>query len=138
MLTKSTLIVAVAVATIGIASPAFAQSFSRSWGTGNVLPTYYDRDGGLHLGAAPQESNTQIAVKRSGLNAFAQTRRPTPEELNEFRQGDYYAPSKTVVQQATPQEQNAFREGGALRPLPAIWLDCSSKFGPRDECTWAW
>jgi hypothetical protein len=67
MLTKSTLIVAVVVATIGIASPAFAQSFSKSWGT-------------------------------------------------EFRQGDYYAPSKTVVQQATPQEQNAFREGDFYAP----------------------
>jgi hypothetical protein len=83
MLTKSTLIAAVAVATISIASPAFAQSFNRSDGTGNELP-------------------------------------------------------KTVVQQATPQEQNAFREGGALRPLPATWLDCSSKFGSRDECTWEW
>ena len=75
MLTKSTLIAAVAVATISIASPAFAQSFSRGWGTGNSMPTYYDRDGALHSGAAPQESNTRIAVKRSGLNAFAQARR---------------------------------------------------------------
>lgn len=116
MLTKSTLIAAVAVATISIASPAFAQSFNRSDGTGNELPSYYDRDGGLHLGAAPRESNTQIAVKRGGLNAFAQTRRPTPQELNEFRQGDYYAPSKTVGQQATPQEQNAFREGDFYAP----------------------
>jgi hypothetical protein len=111
MLTKSTLIAAVAVATISIASPAFAQSFSRSWGTGNELPTYYDHEGGLHLGAAPQESNTQIAVKRSGLNAFAQTRRPTPEELNEFRQGDYYAPSKTVVQHRHPSRAERVSRG---------------------------
>jgi hypothetical protein len=116
MLTKSTLIAAVAVATISIASPAFAQSFNRSDGTGNELPSYYDHDGGLHLGAAPQESNTQIAVKPGGLNAFAQTRRPTPQQLNELRQGDYYAPSKTIVQQASPQEQNAFREGDFYGP----------------------
>ncbi len=116
MLTKSTLIAAVAVATIGIASPAFAQAPSTGWGTGNSVPTYYDHNGALHLGAAPQKSNTQIAVERSGLNAFAQTRQATPQELNEFRQGDYYAPGKAVVQQATPQEQNAFREGDFYAP----------------------
>jgi hypothetical protein len=116
MLTKSTLIAAVAVATISIASPAFAQAFSRGWGTGNSVAAYYDRDGDLHLGAAPPESNTQIAVKRSGLNAFAQIRQPTPQERSQFRQGDYYAPSKTVVQQATTQEQYAFREGDFYAP----------------------
>jgi hypothetical protein len=33
---------------------------------------------------------------------------------------------------------NALREGGALRPLPVLWLDCSRKFRPSDECTWVW
>jgi hypothetical protein len=60
----------------------------------------------------------------------------TPQELRQFREGDYYAPGKTTVLHPTPQEQNAFREGGALRPLPAMWLDCSGKFRPRDACTW--
>lgn len=116
MLTKSTLIAAVAIATISIASPAFAQAFSSSYGTGNSMPTYYDNNGTLHLGAAPQATNTQIAGKRSGLNAFAQTRPPTAQELKEFREGDYYAPSKTVVPQATPQERNAFRQGDFYAP----------------------
>jgi hypothetical protein len=116
MLTKSTLIAAVAVATLSIASPAFAQAFSRGWGTGNSMPTSYDHNGALRLGAAPEVSNTKIAVRRNGLNAVAQTRQPTPQELNAFREGDYYVPSKTAVQQATPQEQNAFREGDFYAP----------------------
>ena len=50
-------------------SPALAQSFNRSDGTGNELPSYYDSQGGLHAGNAHMQS--QIAVHRSGLNAFA-------------------------------------------------------------------
>jgi hypothetical protein len=69
MLTKSTLIAAVTAATF-IASPAFAQSFTPSFGTANEAPAHFDARGGIHLGAAPQQ-NEQIAVHRSGLNAFA-------------------------------------------------------------------
>ncbi len=116
MLTKSTLIAAVAVAAVGIASPAFAQSFSATWGTGNSIATYYDRDGGLHVGAAPLDGNTLIAVRRSGLNALARVRQPSVREMSEFRHGDYYAPSKMIARQATPREQNAFRQGDFYAP----------------------
>jgi hypothetical protein len=68
---RSKLIAAVAIAVFGIASPAFAQSFSRSYGTGNSLPDYYDSDGALHVGVAPQQGNSQVAAQRSGMNAFA-------------------------------------------------------------------
>jgi len=71
MLIRSKLITAVTVAVFGIATPAFAQSFSNGWGTGNVESSYYDHDGGLHVGAAPQQGNSQVAIQRSGLNAFA-------------------------------------------------------------------
>ena len=70
MLNKSKLIAVVTVAMIGLASPAFAQSFSKGWGTGNSLSDFYDGQGGLHMGAASQQ-NQQIAVERNGLNAFA-------------------------------------------------------------------
>jgi hypothetical protein len=40
----------------------------------------------------------------------------TPQELNEFKHGDYYAPSKTVVQQPTAQELNQAREGDFYAP----------------------
>ena len=40
----------------------------------------------------------------------------TPQELNEFKQGDYYAPAKTVVQQPTAQELNQAREGDFYAP----------------------
>jgi hypothetical protein len=68
--------------------------------------------------------STLIAAVAVAIIGIAQ--RPPHQELNEFRKGDYYAPS------------NAFREGGALRPLPVHWLDCSRKFRPSDTCTWAW
>jgi hypothetical protein len=41
----------------------------------------------------------------------------TPQELNEFKRGDYYAPSKTVVQQPTAQELNQAREGDFYAPV---------------------
>ena len=69
MATRSKLVVAAAIATFGLSSPAFAQAFDDSWGTGNVLPSYYDSNGGLHEGTATQQN--KIAVHRSGLSAFA-------------------------------------------------------------------
>jgi hypothetical protein len=69
MSTRSKLIVAAAIAALSFSSPAFAQVFSGSLGTGNVQPSYYDSNGGLHEGTATQQN--QIAVHRSGLSAFA-------------------------------------------------------------------
>lgn len=66
---KSKLVVATAVAMLGLASPAFAQSFDNDWGTGNSTPSFYDSQGGLHIGSAAQQQ-TQLA-QRSGENAFA-------------------------------------------------------------------
>jgi hypothetical protein len=40
----------------------------------------------------------------------------TPQELNEIKQGDYYAPSNTVVQQPTAQELNQARQGDFYAP----------------------
>ena len=62
MTNKSKLILIAAVASLGIASPAFAQSFDPEAGTGNVLA----------LGAAsPASGHERIAVRRSGLEAYA-------------------------------------------------------------------
>jgi len=76
MSTRSKFIVAAAVAVLGLASPASAQSYNRTEGSGNSLPMYYDSQGGQHCGRlaactgiAPQQ--IQIAADRSGLNAFA-------------------------------------------------------------------
>jgi hypothetical protein len=66
MTTRSKFIVAAAIAMLGFASPAFAQSFNRSDGTGNELPSYYDSQGGLHAGIAAVQQN-----QTAGLNAFA-------------------------------------------------------------------
>jgi hypothetical protein len=69
MSTRPKFIVAAAIAVLGLASPAYAQSFNRPEGTGNSLRAYYDSQGGLHTGSAPRQ--VQIAADRSGLNAFA-------------------------------------------------------------------
>lgn len=42
--------------------------------------------------------------------------RATPQELNEFKQGDYYSPGKTIVQQPTPQELDRIRHGDYYAP----------------------
>jgi hypothetical protein len=39
-----------------IATPVFAQSFDPEAGTGNVLPSYYEADGGLRTGIAPPQN----------------------------------------------------------------------------------
>jgi hypothetical protein len=67
MLIRS-LVIAATVATLGLSSSAFAQSFSRSDGTGANLPTYYSNDGGIHVGAMPQ-GQQQAAVPGHGLYA---------------------------------------------------------------------
>jgi hypothetical protein len=59
---KSKLIVTASIAMLSFASPSSAQSFNRSDGTGNELPSYYDKDGGLHAGIAPSQQ---------GLYAFS-------------------------------------------------------------------
>jgi len=69
MVTRSKIAVIAAIAALSCASPALAQSFNRSDGTGNGLPSYYDSRGGLHAGIVSEQN--QIRVHRSGLNAFA-------------------------------------------------------------------
>jgi hypothetical protein len=65
MSTGSKLIVAAAIVTLGLAS-AFAQSFNRTDGTGNTLPSYYDSQGGLHAvipaPAAKRETKRQRLI----------------------------------------------------------------------------
>jgi hypothetical protein len=74
--TRSKFVVAAAITVLGLASPAFAQSYNRTEGSGNSLPMYYDSQGGQHCGQlsactgiAPQQ--IQIAADRNGLNALA-------------------------------------------------------------------
>jgi hypothetical protein len=61
----------------GIASPAFAQAYDRTYGTGNAMATYYDGSGALHVGEAPQQNlatvpqQNHFAARQNGLNAFA-------------------------------------------------------------------
>jgi hypothetical protein len=65
---KSKLVVATAVAMLGLASPAFAQSFDSDFGTGNSVSSFYDSHGGLHVGSL---SNQGQFARRTGEGAFA-------------------------------------------------------------------
>jgi hypothetical protein len=66
-----------AIAALSYAAPVFAQSFNRSDGTGNELPSYYDSNGGLHAGIPPQNTRRLYAFAKgrhaiSGSLALAQ------------------------------------------------------------------
>jgi hypothetical protein len=69
MLTKSKIAVIAAVLGMVSASPALAQSFDPTDGTGNEAPSYYDSQGGLHMGYAPAQS--QVAFASIGRAGFA-------------------------------------------------------------------
>jgi hypothetical protein len=73
MVTKSKVAIIAAVLGLIFVSPALAQSFSRTDGTGNELPSYYDSQGGLHTGMPSAQQ--QIMAHRKGFSAFASTRR---------------------------------------------------------------
>jgi hypothetical protein len=67
MINQSKLGLIAALLAVGIASPAFAQSFDTTDGTGNGLPAYYGPRGGLHRGPPP----SRIAVYLSGHEGVA-------------------------------------------------------------------
>jgi hypothetical protein len=80
MINKSILALIAVVAAAGVASSAFAQSFSRSEGTGNPLPSVYDAQGGVHrltfgyYGPAypPMPgSNDKVAARQSSPDKIA-------------------------------------------------------------------
>jgi hypothetical protein len=62
-----------AIAALSYAAPVFAQSFNRTEGTCNELPSYYDSNGGLHAGIAPQNTSNLYAFA-SGSHAISGSR----------------------------------------------------------------
>jgi hypothetical protein len=64
----SAVVIAAAIAASTLTSPASAQAFSTSWGTGNVQATHYDANGRLVFDSVSQGS--AVANDR-GLSAFA-------------------------------------------------------------------
>jgi hypothetical protein len=57
---RSTLIVATAIATLGLGSPAFAGSGADPQTTGDPRPSYYDKNG-WHLGLPPEARAARAA-----------------------------------------------------------------------------
>ncbi len=60
-----------AVMALGIATPAFAQSFDGDWGTGNVLPFRYQTVASEGGQAIAHPSRRIHVARRSGLDAYA-------------------------------------------------------------------
>ncbi|MFZ0236250.1 MAG: hypothetical protein WAL37_02585 [Xanthobacteraceae bacterium] len=60
---RSTLIVATAIGTLGLGSPAFAGGGDDSNDTGNTRPSYYDTNG-WHLGLPPQARAAPAAPRQ--------------------------------------------------------------------------
>jgi hypothetical protein len=93
MCKKSMLIVAAAIAALGLSSHAFAQSFNTSNGTGYELPSRYRNDGGRHAGIgtghgalATMSVTTGVAASCSDQiadlrKAARLSRQPTPETV---------------------------------------------------------
>jgi hypothetical protein len=62
---------------------------------------------------APVFAQSTDLIKQGDYYAPTQTvvQQATPQELNEIKQGDYYAPSNPGVEQPTTQELNEARQG---------------------------
>jgi len=72
MIRISAVVIATAVAASNLTSPASAQAFSSTWGTGNVEATHYDAGGRLVRDAV---SPNPTAPQDRGLSAFASSPR---------------------------------------------------------------
>jgi hypothetical protein len=68
---------------------------------------------------APVFAQSTDLIKQGDYYAPTQTvvQHATGQELNEFKQGDFYAPTKTIVQEPTAQELNQAREGDFYAPV---------------------
>jgi len=80
VIAKFKIVVSAIIVSFSYAAPVFAQSFNRTEGTGNELPSYYDSSGGLHFGIASQNTRSLYAFARvgrtiSGSPALAQVGR---------------------------------------------------------------
>jgi hypothetical protein len=53
-----------------IATPVFAQSFDPEAGTGNLLPSYFAADGGLHAGIAGPPQSYKTADRQGRLPVY--------------------------------------------------------------------
>jgi hypothetical protein len=62
---------------------------------------------------APVFAQSSDLIKQGDYYAPTQTvvQHATPQELNEFKQGDFYAPEQTTVQHVSPQEMDLIRQG---------------------------
>lgn len=72
MIRISAVVIVAAIAASNLTSPASAQAYSQTWGTGNVEATHYDANGRLTRDSVSQ--NPTVA-RDQGLSAFASSPR---------------------------------------------------------------
>jgi hypothetical protein len=88
MFSKSKIALIAALA-VSIASPAFAQSFNKSDGTGNELPFAYGPGGTKQAWTVVTPQNDQIAARQVGANRFA-VRQNSQSHVAAVRGGGLY------------------------------------------------
>jgi hypothetical protein len=68
---------------------------------------------------APVFAQSTDLIKQGDYYAPTQTvvQHATSQELKEFKQGDFYAPTNTIVQQSTAQELEQARQGDFYAPV---------------------
>ena len=86
MISKWKLVTIFTIATIAIASPAFAQSFDPDEGTGNLSPLVYQGAG----------SHEQTVIRGNGFDAFAMA--PDAKVRNDFKFTRKYRRRESRVQ----------------------------------------
>jgi hypothetical protein len=73
---RSTLVVATAIAILGLGSPAFAATYGGySNDTGNLMPSYYDQNG-WHMGVPPEARAALAAPQRPSAAPQRRSARP--------------------------------------------------------------
>jgi hypothetical protein len=69
--------------------------------------------------AVPAQAQSLSQVQEGDYYAPSHTvvQQPTAAELNQAEEGDFYAPSKTIVQEPTARELNRAEQGDFYRPM---------------------
>jgi hypothetical protein len=69
--------------------------------------------------AVPAQAQSLSQVQEGDYYAPSHTvvQQPTAQELNQAKEGDFYAPSETIVQQPSARELNRAEQGDFYSPM---------------------
>jgi hypothetical protein len=123
MCKKSMLIIATAIAALGLSSQAFAQSFNTRNGTGHELPFPYRSDGGRHAGNGTGHGALATVSVTTGLAVSCS------DQIADLRKAARlnHQPTPETVWQAQTYAQLMFSADLAL-------AEAQDALGRNDEC----